>query len=122
MKDREIKFRAWDEEDNNWFEEPQTIAYIAAVYFDSTIDDKIVWQQYTGLKDKNEREIYEGDILQDSDGEWVVKYTSEQTAFIVSSLSDDVDDGLSLGQLDREIEVIGNCFENPELLEAPDGR
>ncbi len=86
--------------------------------------------QYTGLKDKNSEEIYEGDIVKISDWRWgdmvsgVVEF--DELTYKLKSLNRDGfqeywDDGehewYSLEQLyGDQFEVIGNKFENPELL------
>ncbi len=85
--------------------------------------------QFTGQHDKNGKEIYEGDIVKHSlfdffDNEEqhksVVEYCNGMAAFFVK-LSEDSDYGsyLELGWVykeDQEIEVIGNVYDNPELL------
>lgn len=89
---REIKFREWD--GLRFFH----------VHIDS--DDKI-FQLSTGLCDKNRKEIYEGDILKDLKGNiFPVKFHSEDNETEISGYLFS-----SFG-----VEIIGNIFENPELL------
>lgn len=82
---------------------------------------------YTGRKDKNETDIYEGDVFNlskdnGSDNFYFVQYRADR--FWLSQkceLSVAQDDGfyrISLVAHSRDREVIGNTFENPELLEA----
>lgn len=70
--------------------------------------------QYTGLKDKNGKEIYEGDIVrlpEDEDYKYYsIIYSKNRLGF---TLSNGCGFGLSYG-----IEVVGNIYENPELLEV----
>ena len=58
---REIKFRAWDGESMSL--NTATIQQIANKNIFSRNADKLIWLQYTGLTDKNGKEIYEGDII-----------------------------------------------------------
>lgn len=79
-------------------------------------DDEYVIQQFTGLLDKNGREIYEGDILQYEShnpqfSKTIVRWTKEDEdnhpGFVVYG---------SYSQYGQP-EIIGNIFENPELVE-----
>src|SRR5690606_41389537 len=74
--------------------------------------------QFTGLCDKNGKEIYEGDLLKHPVGVVAeIKYDNDTASFVaVYTANDDIE----MNHLDKEIikkcEVVGNIFENPELL------
>lgn len=86
--------------------------------------------QYTGQKDKNEKEIYEGDIVHfldaymyGEDGDWdecscigVIKWDDSMAQFYVTNRNS-MDNDDFWEQID-EFQVIGNIYENPELLEV----
>ena len=120
---REIKFRAWEKHLKKMFL-PDTLARLhfngELPYCFYTIKGQmithkaLVLMQYTGLKDKNGIEIYEGDILKDidsvvgnvffADGGFKVDYGKRGDYWLAS----------------REgavVIIIGNIYENPELLE-----
>ena len=64
--------------------------------------------EYTGLKDKNDKEIYEGDVVKTSEGE-NCEVIFERGEFCIHS-------SIEKPKWDNGVEVIGNIYENPELL------
>lgn len=66
--------------------------------------------QYTGLKDKNGKEIYEGDIT--TDGDMICRVEYDVPVFTLKSISN----GNDYNPFYENLEVIGNIYENPELL------
>jgi hypothetical protein len=117
---REIRFRAWDIEEGCWIPEsfmmlnPRgklwTIQELGQCPIEETIP--YVIQQYTGLKDKNGKEIYEGDVLQ-----YVGRRRGTNSPKIVNWMTHKK--GTFTGfQVARgeNYEIIGNIYENPELI------
>ena len=81
--------------------------------------DEIELMQYTGLKDKNGKEIYERDIVQIKPERACVKWNDKYGYFQLVPIGDYYFDSDVVGQALEyvEAEVIGNIYENPELLE-----
>lgn len=132
---RKIKFRAWNKKGKCWI----TFGGVIYRYENGTLDivdsDNLIYEQYTGLKDENGKEIYEGDIvrysftnpnrtytelvsfgpIQDGEGYYHEEFLAWRTTY--------ADDGeahsslLDLVEPNWTCEVIGNIHENKGLLD-----
>lgn len=124
---REIKFRAWDDLHNKMYPvsdiEWDTDGRIWVTADDGKngielIDEEAHLMQYAGLEDKNGREIYEGDIvdvgIEDQDGNPLfarVCYEKYAAGYVINSAANGI-----WQRLTKYCEVIGNIFENKQLL------
>ena len=106
---REIKFRAWLPSLGKM---EMGLFGLRSDGLPSFNDHDAVLMQFTGLHDKNGKEIYEGDIVKFWGGVGKVIYFSTYASFRIEYTENDLFDL----NLNADIEVIGNVFENPELL------
>ena len=118
---REIKFRAWVRRKKKMIGWDDIKFAIGSVFYDSSKGRYYDVMQYTGLKDKNGKEIYEGDILR-----YVTNDGKEHTIAIEQKLGWNCgccfpvwgwEFGIYEGVGETsDYEVIGNIYEQPELL------
>lgn len=124
------KFRAWDSAKKEMFKDTFAITESGQVVVveqedvmsppDYVFVNHLVIMQSTGLKDKNGKEIFEGDIVDYKGREAVIKWHGSYASFIyrfVDGLQERVSEWEPLFLACYHFEVIGNIYENPELLE-----
>ena len=124
---REIKFRVWDNEANHYAPLDCVYGFIVGHTKENiVIGNKDGWshldvEQYTGLKDSEEREIYEGDIVQDFRSKlYEIIYNEDCCRYELKGINNtlravriDCDKVLSC-----ELEVIGNIHQHKHLLKG----
>ena len=144
---REIKFRAWDKNEK-WMYKPIFTeegafvegmkGYPAMIKRKEIIslqrifnNDNLIPLEYTGLKDMAGKEIYEGDILRAWESTILdeyytvhqVKYFAEKSHYPAFDIFPSIDtdcNGICYLVTEGATEVIGNIYENPELLQNND--
>ncbi len=123
---RENKFRTWDKKEKVMIDNALEIKNIGLGEGSVLIDEEaqtgneLIWMQFIGQKDENGKEIFEGDIVlfkcnedYTEETKGVIIYNEEECCFEIKGYVNFTSDGAEI----YTIEVIGNKFENPELLE-----
>lgn len=116
---RERKFRAWDKNRNCFLIPDYTLLDLTTKHYN--FDKNLIWIEFTGLKDIEGKEIYEGDIIRldcGNEKKYIVEYITDEgehrCGFFLRRIEDN--EIYEFGSFNVGIKIIGNKFKNPKLL------
>lgn len=132
---KEIKFRIWDKElkeshieklqdlceDDYWYDGETEVWSV--LYDCNNKQERFIAMQFTGIHDKNGKEIYEGDIISNGYEKCIVVWVKKYAGFMLKLINKEYEDKEwtnPMIDLRNDEEVIGNIYENPELLKGAD--
>jgi len=112
---RIIKFRAWSSSENRFLTTAEVELQRVKTFLISNLNGELVVMQFTGLLDRNGKEIYEGDIISapEEDGR-IYKIKWNEGEFRWSAISGNGNERVFSDM--KNGEVIGNVYESPKLL------
>ncbi len=113
---RKVKFKVWDKVHKEMLDWEQVKTEMVFTNMD---DKNLVFLQYTGILDKNGKQIYENDIVKNRlNGKvYVVRWNGCSSAFLMQDVEKQTKSLYFANQGFGRYEVIGNVYENPELKE-----
>ena len=129
---REIKFRIWADNKfynkclvgntNNTNDEKWTCPMVWLEKQKEWVNcDNGIICQYTGLHDKDGQEIYEGDIVGDNKIKWIVKWNKHRMGFSLYPTTKQLYDEMPINVKNKlGFKILGNIYDNPELLGGED--
>ena len=121
---RTIKFRAWDRTKKKMVKEGffinsfgNPVAWIKGELVEAFEPMNYELMQFTGLKDKNGKEIYEGDILMETDNAGYIHWNGAGAYYqLIEVGKNGCPDFEGIDGIMPKLGIIGNIWENPELL------
>ena len=108
---REIRFRAWDEKNQRFIFATLQTGRVLNIENPLPVGDKLEdWQQYTSIKDKNGKEIWEGDLVK-FDGIQMREVAYEEAKFVIRGNAGQDRDLSDACWNPNDVEVTGNIYE-----------